>query len=179
MIITGKHLQELGEQIITLAEPHIGPASIDVRLGSEFKVGTEDSYINVNANGDVVYHGFETIYFKAGDPIMFQRGKFYIAHSVEYVSLPPNVGALLFLRSSAGRRGLDHLHAGYLEPGWHGQITFELQPAIDTMFIVGSRVAQMVLFTTTDDASYDGSYNGQRGSTLAARDAIEEVLVNG
>ena len=179
MIITGKHLKELGEQIITLAEPHIGPASIDVRLGGALKVGDEQSWVSLGEDGKPEYHNFEELAFVKGDPVRFERGKFYIAHSVEYVRLPPNVGALLFLRSSAGRRGLDHLHAGYLEPGWHGQITFELQPAIDTVFIVGSRVAQMVLFTTTDEASYDGSYNGQRGATLAARDAIEEVLVNG
>lgn len=170
MIVTGAQLVELGKKIVSGAEPHIGPSSIDVRLGPELRIGDEGARIELDDEGNPIYHGFANLLLRPGQKISFRRGVFYVAHSIEYISLPPNIGALMFLRSSSGRRGLDHLHAGYLEPGWHGQITFELQPAVDTEFVIGARMAQIVLFTTTNDAVYDGSYNGQVGATLAAKD---------
>ena len=162
MLITGEQLKRIAQQMSedTL---HVGTSSIDVRLGFEFYIGGKDAFIT--RTGD--YHGFEHKSYVMGQRILFKPGYLYIAHSLEYVRMPNDVGAILLMRSTAGRRGLDHLHAGWLEPGWEGQITFELSPIVPTEFEVGERIAQLVLVRAEEESQYAGHYQGQKGATLA------------
>ena len=41
--------------------------------------------------------------------------------------IPNNIEANFQLKSSRGREGINHLLAGYIDPGFHGEITLELQ----------------------------------------------------
>ncbi len=170
MIITGEDLKRYAEQIFRterLTGKQIGSSSIDVRLGNRFRVGGPESSIELDEYGKPVYKNFREEVYRYGERILLLPGHLYIAHSMEYVYMPEDVGAILIMRSSSGRRGLDHAHSGWLEPGWHGQITFELIPAVKTEYVVGERIAQLVFFKATTESKYDGQYNGQLGPTLA------------
>ena len=46
---------------------------------------------------------------------------------MEYVRIPNNIEANFQLKSSRGREGINHSLAGYIDPGFCGQITLELQ----------------------------------------------------
>lgn len=48
-------------------------------------------------------------------------GKFgyFAGSSIEFIKMPDDMVAILFSKSSAGRIGLEHLHAGFGDPGWH------------------------------------------------------------
>ena len=167
MLINGQKLEELAKEVFVDSPPaKVGSSSVDVRLGGRFLVGNHNSLIR-QSNGKVEYRGLEELNIKEGEEIVFLPGRLYIAHSIEYVRLPKDVGAFLLLRSTTGRRGLDHLHAGWLEPGWEGQITFELAPVVKTAFIVGEPIAQLVFIRAEGESQYVGQYQGQVGPTAA------------
>ena len=144
----------------------VQPASIDVRLAGKFLVSGKGAKITIGEDGKIEYHGFKEVELEEGDVIKISRGKLVIASTIERFNMPPNIAGQFLMRSSAGRRGLDHLHAGYLDPGWHGHITLELTAIVQTEFKVGERIGQVILFKTTGYSPYRGQYNGQVGPTL-------------
>jgi dCTP deaminase len=113
-------------------DAQIGPCSIDLRLGNEIRVPhaiwdtmTEDEMWRhfLNDTLDTLPHWT--------DPIIFEKWlllphRFVLLSSLEFVNLPRDMVALLALRSSAGRMGMDHAHSGLGEPGWCGQWTWEI-----------------------------------------------------
>lgn len=61
------------------------------------------------------------------DGITLYPQQFALGCTVETVHLPADIAALLSGRSTWGRRGLMvHVTAGWIDPGFHGQITLEL-----------------------------------------------------
>jgi dCTP deaminase len=137
--------------------PHsdqIQPASLDLRLGSEFAELTE--------YGDLNYER---------DEIPLVPSVRYLGHTKETIDLPDDLAAQLAGRSSIGRRGIIvHKTAGWIDPGFSGQITLELMNLGDETVTLesGERVAQLVFFPLDEPSSgYDGSYQGQKGATEA------------
>ena len=72
-------------------------------------------------------------------------------------------------RSSIGRIGLFIQNAGWVDPGFKGQITLELYNAnsLPIRLRVGRRICQLVFCKMDQQAKnpYDGKYQGQRFST--------------
>ena len=96
-------------------------------------------------------------------------GQFILATTMEYFELPDNITAFVEGRSSLGRMGLFIQNAGWVDPGFKGEITLELfnanRCAIELQS--GRRVGQLV-FAKMDDKAlniYNGKYQGQRGAT--------------
>ena len=92
-----------------------------------------------------------------------------MATTKEYISLPDNLTAFVEGRSSLGRMGLFIQNAGWVDPGFSGEITLELfnanRCAIELQ--AGRRIGQLV-FAQMDQAAsspYHGKYQGQRGAT--------------
>lgn len=101
-------------------------------------------------------------------------GEFILASSREVFHLPNNIAAEYKLKSSLARSGLDHLNAGWADPGWHGSVlTLELKNVLQRHTLrlrPGMKIGQMVFFrgeTVPDHASYAarGSYNGDKTAT--------------
>jgi len=170
MIVSGADLVNVVERFVDDYDPRaIGVISLDVRLGDGLLVGVPGvSRISIDENGKPIYHGFTEEKHEIGDIVTLLPGCFYLAHTIEYFRMPSHLAGKLFLRSTSGRSALDHMHAGLLEPGWHGQITMELSPVVETQFRVGDRIAQITFELVSQPVSYDGNYNGQRGPTVAA-----------
>lgn len=89
----------------------VNPASYDIRLGSELLIETIDGYEKV---------------FISDNIYMLRPGEFVLGVSMEYLKLPTNIEAIFQLKSSRGREGYEHALAGYIDPGYHGEITLEL-----------------------------------------------------
>ena len=92
----------------------VNPASYDVRLGAMIKregVGQEDRWVPVDIS--------EKCY-------VMQPGEFILASTQEFVRVPNDMECVFNLKSSRGREGFEHLLAGYIDPGFHGEITLEL-----------------------------------------------------
>ena len=100
---------------------------------------------------------------------MLLPGQFVLATTMEYFRLPDNLTAFVEGRSSLGRMGLFIQNAGWVDPGFEGEITLELFNAnrCAIRLQAGRRVGQLV-FAQMDAPAlvpYQGKYQGQRGAT--------------
>lgn len=77
-------------------------------------------------------------------------GEFVLVQSQQQFNLPLDISAEYKLKSSMARIGLEHLNAGWCDPGWHGSVlTLELKNMTQTHTIVlniGDRIGQVVFF---------------------------------
>lgn len=167
MILSDKNILsrlERGDLSITpLEEGQIQPASVDIRLGDTFSV-TEDS------PSGVITLDEETTYKPLrSDTYVLLPGQFILATTMEYFILPNDLTAFVEGRSSLGRMGLFIQNAGWVDPGFQGEITLELFNAnrCAIKLQTGRRVGQLVFAQMDSEAlrPYQGKYQGQRGAT--------------
>lgn len=100
-------------------------------------------------------------------------GEFVLMSTTEHVSLSPRIAARVEGRSSMGRLGLTaHITAGFIDPGFRGNITLELANHGPYLVRVwgGMRVAQLCFFQLITDAErpyghldLGSKYQDQRG----------------
>lgn len=158
-----KMLDEGSLKISPLSDGQIQPASVDIRLGSTFGIVEDSPSGMITLDREVMYKTIET------DTYVLLPGQFVLATTMEYFSLPDDLTAFVEGRSSLGRMGLFVQNAGWVDPGFEGEITLELfnanRCAIELK--AGRRVGQLV-FARMDNAAlnpYRGKYQGQRGAT--------------
>jgi len=101
----------------------VQPASLDVRLGHEFRTIHPDTHtIDPREPTPTTLHTTAP-----GEPFTLPPGGFALAHTLETITLPSHIAARFEGKSSLGRLGLAaHVTAGFIDPGFHGQITLEL-----------------------------------------------------
>ena len=150
-------------EISPLSEGQIQPASVDIRLGDTFSVVEDTSGGIITLENEISYKTIKT------DTYLLLPGQFVLATTMEYISLPDDLTAFVEGRSSLGRMGLFIQNAGWVDPGFRGEITLELfnanRCAIELK--AGRRVGQLV-FAKMDRAAqnpYNGKYQGQTGAT--------------
>ena len=110
--------------------------------------------------------------------IYLRPGEFLLGSTRETVSIPNDLLARVEGKSSWARKGIMvHVTAGFIDPGFRGQITLELYNLSQQMhtILVGSRVAQLALeeLDRPADRPYGspglGShYQDQQGATPGA-----------
>ncbi len=155
---------ESGElKIEPLGSHSIQPASIDCTLGSHYLVLDENRTESVTLEGEIKYREIES------DEITIPPHSFLLATTREYIKLPRDLTAFVEGRSSIGRIGLFIQNAGWVDPGFEGNITLELYNAnsLPIKLKAGRRVCQLV-FCKMDQAAaqpYNGKYQGQKKST--------------
>lgn len=152
---------ELG--VSPLSEDQIQPASIDIRLGDTFSMVEDLSNAIVYLDQPVRYRTIRS------DQYILLPGQFVLATTQEYFKLPNNLTAFVEGRSSIGRLGLFIQNAGWVDPGFEGEITLELFNANRCAIALnkGRRIGQLVFALLDRDAQnpYKGKYQGQRGAT--------------
>jgi len=167
MILSDKTLKRMmAEGTLTcepLEENSIQPASIDCRLGNHFLVVEDRNMHLIDLNSEIEYRSIES------DSITIPANSFLLATTMEYVKLPDDLTAFVEGRSSIGRMGLFIQNAGWVDPGFEGQITLELYNAnsLPIKLEAGRRICQLV-FCKMDqvaESPYRGKYQGQRGTT--------------
>lgn len=146
-----------------LEEGQIQPASVDIRLGNMFSIIEDLPRGVIDLENEIQYRTMET------DTYVLLPGQFVLATTMEYIELPDNLTAFVEGRSSLGRMGLFIQNAGWVDPGFRGEITLELfnanRCAIELK--AGRRVGQLV-FAEMDGSAlhpYQGKYQGQTGAT--------------
>lgn len=144
----------------------VGPASIDIRLGSTFLVPKRK--LLGYSLGEVIQYKRYEIRNPEKDYFTLRPGQFVLGTTVECVDLPTTVAAFVQGRSSIGRAGLTIQNAGFVDPGFFGHITLELKNETKSPLILraGYPVGQLVFMQCTDvEYPYDGKYNGQVEAT--------------
>lgn len=144
----------------------VNPASIDVLLGDRIMIEVAD-------RPELQIHGIAG--HTAEDPYWLQPGEFCLAETTEIFNLPDFIAAQFVLKSSRAREGLEHLLAGWCDPGWHGsRLTLELSNARRMHPIgiwPGMKIGQMVFHKMEGipGRSYaiTGRYNGDLAVTAS------------
>lgn len=166
-LIAAGHMQDCDPQCINAA-------SLDLRLGKT---------ILVEENRDPDTGGVHAVdYRNRSRPRMLEielgaggfyihPGMFFLAHTVEVCNFPDDMAALFRTKSSMGRIGLEHLDAGWVDPGFYGVLTLEFKNMTEHHSILlrpGDRIGQLVFLRgglVSADRSYraEGNYNGASG----------------
>jgi dCTP deaminase len=145
----------------------VNPASLDVRLGPTLLIESAQS------PGLVPY----PLHRHSQDkPYELLPGQFVLAQTMEVFNLPDDIAAQFMLKSSRAREGLEHLMAGYCDPGWHGSVlTLELHNSRQLWPVKlwpGMKIGQIVFHLMAERplANYaqTGRYNGD-GAVQASR----------
>ena len=167
MILSDQTIRRLLEEKRLVIEPmeerQIQPASVDIRLGNTFSVVEDSSAGIIDLEREIRYKTIET------DKYLLLPGQFVLATTMEYIALPEDLTAFVEGRSSLGRMGLFIQNAGWVDPGFYGEITLELYNAnrCAIELTAGRRVGQLV-FARMDAPAlkpYNGKYQGQHGAT--------------
>lgn len=185
-LITANGLRDLiADGVITGVDPDkVNAASIDLHLGVGFRV--EYPVVGPRPKAVRLARG-ETVQMQdlpGCEELHLMPGRWCLATSAEQFNLPDGlsvgvefdrpfaVAGEYKLNSSAARNGLNHLLAGWCDPGWHGgHLTLELHNINKWHTLVlesGMRCGQIVLWegkAVPQDTSYrfKGRYNRQNG----------------
>ena len=167
MILSDKTILKMLDEKTLVIEPvtkeQIQPASVDIRLGNTFSIVDDSPSGIITLDGSINYKTITT------DTYLLLPGQFVLATTMEYFELPDDLTAFVEGRSSLGRMGLFIQNAGWVDPGFRGEITLELfnanRCAIESK--AGRRVGQLVFAQMDDHAlyPYNGKYQGQKGAT--------------
>ncbi len=169
MILSDKTILEMVNKETLVIRPlessQVQPASVDIRLGSTFCV-IEDS-----PTGIITLDRAANCRTIRTDTYVLLPGQFVLATTMEYFELPDNLTAFVEGRSSLGRMGLFIQNAGWVDPGFRGEITLELYNANRCAIELkaGRRVGQLVFAKMDAPAQnpYRGKYQGQTGATAS------------
>ncbi len=178
MILSDKKIRELIEKkdliIDPFTEKNIQSASIDLKLGKDFLVVDYHAINYLSLDKEVPYIK------KEGSKIVIPPHHFVLGTIEEYIKIPDYLTGRVEGRSSIGRRGLFIQNAGWIDPGFEGNITLELYNSneLPLEIISGRRICQLVLQYTDQPVQnpYNGKYQKQKGTTgsMAHKD-VENV----
>lgn len=150
-------------------DTQVGPGSLDLRLGRWFLVlqqarrGLVDFRHNSDADGGDVDGKYYYVPF--GKQFVLHPGRFVLGVTLEWVTLPVNVGGYILGKSSVGRRGLVIETAAGVQPGFSGCLTLELSNCGEVPVAVepGMRISQLFLhYVQGDTSNAVSNHHGKR-----------------
>ena len=152
----------------------VQPASVDVRLDRFFRLFDNHKYAHIDPSveqPDLT----RLVEVDPEEPFVLHPGEFVLGATYEAVTLPEDIAARLEGKSSLGRLGLlTHSTAGFIDPGFSGQVTLELSnmATLPIKLWPGSKIGQLCFFRLSSPAEepygaarYGSRYQGQRGPT--------------
>ena len=169
---------EAGTVSIRPYDPHdLQPSSVDLHLDRSFRVFRNNRYAYIDVRSpqpDLT----ELLTIAEDEPFILHPGEFVLGQTHEWVELPDDLVARLEGKSSLGRLGLlIHSTAGYVDPGWKGNLTLELSNVanLPIALYAGMRIGQISFFKMSSavDRPYGSpelgsKYQGQSEPTASA-----------
>ncbi len=153
------------------------PSSVDLHLDRSFRVFRNNRYAFIDVRApqpDLT----EMLTIVDDEPFILHPGEFVLGQTNEWVELPNDLVARLEGKSSLGRLGLlIHSTAGYVDPGWKGNLTLELSNVANLPIALyyGMRIGQISFFRMSSpvDRPYGSpelgsKYQGQSEPTASA-----------
>ena len=152
----------------------VQPSSVDLHLDRRFRVFRNSRYPYIDVRVDQP-DMTELVEIAGDDPFILHPGEFVLGSTFERVQLPNDLVARLEGKSSLGRLGLlIHSTAGYVDPGWEGNLTLELSNVANLPITLydGMKIGQISFQRLSSpaevgygDASIGSKYRGQRDPT--------------
>jgi dCTP deaminase len=153
------------------------PSSVDLHLDRTFRVFRNNRYAFIDVRQpqpDLT----EMLRIENDEPFILHPGEFVLGQTLEWVELPDDLVARIEGRSSLGRLGLlIHSTAGYVDPGWKGNLTLELSNVANLPIALYAemRIGQISFFEMSSavDRPYGSPelrsrYQGQSEPTASA-----------
>jgi deoxycytidine triphosphate deaminase len=173
--LTDYEIEELIDSgvIVGGIKERINSSSLDLHLGATFKKVRTLSQgqpriitLDKDEEKDPIFDTYK-------GSILLESGECCLASTQEVFNLPDNISFDVCLRSTAGRKFLNHMLAGHADAGWHGssltlEFKNELPPGYALLLREGDRAVQIRIYrhNKTKFSSYaqKGGYNNS-GST--------------
>ena len=166
---------EAGEVAIRPYDPNdLQPSSVDLHLDRSFRVFRNNRYPYIDVRSpqpDLT----ELLTVADDEPFVLHPGEFVLGQTLEWVELPNDLVARLEGKSSLGRLGLlIHSTAGYVDPGWKGNLTLELSNVANLPIALyfGMKIGQISFFKMSSaverpygSRESDAKYQGQAEPT--------------
>lgn len=180
MVLSDRDIRvALSEKRITIdpiQDSDIQPASVDVHLDRKILVFRNSRRPFIDIHEDVS-DLTEMVEIKDGTPFILHPGEFVLGSTLESIGLADNLVARLEGKSSLGRIGLlIHSTAGYVDPGWNGNLTLELSNVnnLPITLYYGMKIGQISFteLSSPSDRPYGSSdlgskYQGQKEPTAS------------
>lgn len=154
----------------------VQPSSVDLHLDRRFRVFRNNRYAFIDVREEQP-ELTELVEISGDEPFVLHPGEFVLGSTLERVELPDDVVARLEGRSSLGRLGLlIHSTAGYVDPGWEGNLTLELSNVanLPIMLYDGMKIGQISFQRLSSpaempygDPRLGSRYRGQRDPTAS------------
>jgi len=188
-VLSDRDLRELIEDegaVVTQNGPdmdlalQLGPSSLDLRLGYEFGVLETRKVKAIDTQKMDTYSDIKERKTADTDTgMVVHPGEFVLGTTLETLDVPSDLVARIEGRSSYARLGLiPHAAAGFVDPGFRGQITLEIQNLGNVPITIypEDRICQVVFETMTSEAENpygekkDSKYMQQSGATASRLD---------
>jgi len=137
---------ERGRIVIRPYDPaDLQPSSVDLHIDRTFRVFRNNRYPYIDVRQpqpDLT----ELLRVEDDEPFVLHPGEFVLGQTLEWVELGDDLVARLEGKSSLGRLGLlIHSTAGYVDPGWKGNLTLELSNVANLPIALyhGMRIGQI------------------------------------
>ena len=160
-----------------VSTPYIGPASVDLHLDNKAMIlnasemsSMDGSVMDVRKDNQKRFDVFDN-----WNKLIVLPGEFYILSTREMIGVSAQYSGFVHGRSSLARLGLNIHMAGFVDPGFKGNITLEVTnfTKIPIALYSGMRIGQIV-FMKMDKPSKvpysmkkDAKYQRQMGPTLS------------
>jgi len=154
----------------------VQPSSVDLHLDRRFRVFRNSRYPYIDVRTDQP-ELTELVEIGGDEPFILHPGEFVLGSTYERVELPNDLVARLEGKSSLGRLGLlIHSTAGYVDPGWEGNLTLELSNVANLPITLydGMKIGQISFQRLSSpvevgygDARIGSKYRGQRDPTAS------------
>ena len=169
---------ESGEVVIRPYDPvDLQPSSVDLHLDRRFRVFRNNRYPYIDVRKpqpDLT----ELVTIENDEPFILHPGEFVLGQTLEWTELPVDLVARLEGKSSLGRLGLlIHSTAGYVDPGWKGNLTLELSNVANLPIALyfGMKIGQISFFRMSSaverpygSKELGSKYQGQSEPTASA-----------
>jgi dCTP deaminase len=164
-------------RIVPYDPADLQPSSVDLHLDRSFRVFRNNRYAYIDVR-DPQPDLTELLKIEDDEPFILHPGEFVLGQTMEWVELPNDLVARLEGKSSLGRLGLlIHSTAGYVDPGWRGNLTLELSNVANLPIALyyAMRIGQISFFRMSSpvdrpygSAGLRSKYQGQSEPTASA-----------
>jgi dCTP deaminase len=167
-ILVGAELEKALDNHSIRIEPldrsQIGPGSVDLTLGNEFRTFKWQSQVYHVTNDARFEDVTQSVHVEDGSFVVIKPGEMILGITREKITLPDNVSGRLEGRSRFARFGLAvHVTAGFMHPGIANQQVLEIVNLGHAPLALypGTRICQFVFEKCDGHASYRGRFATQ------------------
>ncbi|HYA86675.1 MAG TPA: dCTP deaminase [Nitrospirota bacterium] len=167
-VLIGKEIEKALKNKSIIIEPldkaQIGPGSIDLTLGNDFRIFKKQSKVYHVKNDSQFQAITRDVHVKDGGYIVIRPGEMILGITKEKITLADNMSGRLEGRSRFARYGLAvHVTAGFMHPGISNHQVLEIVNLGHGPLALypGTKICQFIFEKCDGHAKYQGRFAAQ------------------